>query len=61
MLDDFRNMITYKNLTDWMPEYYKEWEVERFFMETQGNYTALHDSLIKYQNSYMGHRSRLNY
>lgn len=33
-LNEFRNMLLYKNLTDWSPNYYKEWEIERLYMET---------------------------
>lgn len=41
-LNEFRNMLTYKTLTNWNPTYYKEWEIERLYMETQGNYDAYH-------------------
>lgn len=33
-LNDFRNMLKYKNVSNWMPDYYKEWEIESFYMET---------------------------
>lgn len=33
-LNDFRNMLAYKNLTDWTPHWWQEWEIERFFMES---------------------------
>ena len=41
-LNDFRNMLTYYNVTEWMPDFMKEWEVESYFMETQGNWWAFH-------------------
>jgi hypothetical protein len=47
-------MIIYKNLAEWTPYFYKEWEIERLFMETQGNYTAFHHAYYKYMNLYMG-------
>lgn len=53
-LNEFRNMIIYKNLAEWTPYFYKEWEIERLFMETQGNYTAFHHAYYKYMNLYMG-------
>ena len=31
-LNEFRNMLLYKNLTDWGPEYYQEYEIERLYM-----------------------------
>lgn len=39
-LNDFRNMTTYYNLTNWMPDYFKEDEIESWYMETQGNWWA---------------------
>jgi small subunit ribosomal protein S29 len=48
-LNDFRNMIFYKNLTEWMPDFYKDWEIESYYMETQGNWNAFHDSYNGYQ------------
>ena len=42
ILDEFRNYVFYKNLSNWTPEIYSEWEIEKFFMETQGNYDAFH-------------------
>ena len=39
-LNDFRNMATYYNLSDWMPDYFKEDEIESYYMETQGNWWA---------------------
>lgn len=53
-LNEFRNMLTYKNLTDWMPGYYREWEIERLYMECQGNYGAFHSTYFKYNNAHMG-------
>ena len=53
-LNEFRNMIIYKNLAEWTPYFYKEWEIEKLFMETQGNYTAFHHTYYKYMNLYMG-------
>ena len=52
-LNEFRNMLTYKNLSEWMPAYYREWEIERLYMETQGNYGAFHDTYFKYDNAWM--------
>jgi hypothetical protein len=48
-LNDFRNMCTYYNLTEWMPDHFKEWQVESWFMETQGNWWAFHESFNRYQ------------
>jgi len=53
-LNEFRNMIMYKNLSDWSPYFYREWEIERLYMETQGNYTAFHDTFYKYMNLWQG-------
>jgi len=53
-LNEFRNMILYKNITDWTPYMYREWEIERLYMETQGNYTAFHDTYFKYMNMWQG-------
>jgi hypothetical protein len=47
-LNDFRNMLIYKNATDWMPDFMKEWETESYYMETQGNWYAFHDSFNGY-------------
>jgi hypothetical protein len=55
-LNEFRNMLLYKNITDWMPEFYKEWEIESLYMETQGNYHAFHETYRKYNDSYRGDR-----
>ena len=49
-LNEFRNMLTYKNLTNWTPQYWREWEIERLYMETQGNYNAFHDTYWNYSN-----------
>ena len=48
-LNDFRNMLSYYNITGWMTDLFKEWEVESYFMETQGNFYAFHDSFRRYQ------------
>jgi small subunit ribosomal protein S29 len=48
-LNDFRSMLVYKNITDWMPDHMKEWEVESWYMETQGNFDAFHKSFMRYQ------------
>ena len=48
-LNDFRNMIYYYNVTDWMTDFYKEWEIESYYMETQGNWQAFHQSFNTYQ------------
>lgn len=47
-LNDFRNMLLYYNITDWMPDYHKESEIESYFMETQGNWWAFHRSFNRY-------------
>ena len=41
-LNEFRNMLIYKNATGWQGERYAEWEIESLYMETQGNYNAYH-------------------
>lgn len=33
-LNDFRNMTTYYHVSEWMPDFLKEWQVESWFMET---------------------------
>jgi hypothetical protein len=33
-LDEFRNMMNYKTMTDWTPLTFKEWEVEQAYMES---------------------------
>ena len=33
-LNEFRNMLIYKNLSDWTPNFYKEYEIEKLYMET---------------------------
>lgn len=52
-LNEFRNFLNYKNLTNWTPEIYHEWEIEKYFMESQGNYSAWHQTYYKYSNFYM--------
>ena len=52
-LNDFRNMLIYKNFTGWMPDYMQEWQVEQWYMETQGNFHAFHDSFLRYQQAHM--------
>lgn len=48
-LNDFRNMLIYYNLSEWMPDFMEEWEVESWFMETQGNWRAFQNSFRTYQ------------
>jgi hypothetical protein len=48
-LNDFRNMVYYYNITEWMPDFFKEFELESYFMETQGNWWAFHESFNRYQ------------
>ena len=48
-LNDFRNMAIYYNLTEWMPDFFKEWQIESWYMETQGNWWAFHESFNRYQ------------
>lgn len=33
-LNDFRNMLIYYNVSEWMPDFMQEWEVESWYMET---------------------------
>lgn len=33
-LNDFRNMVYYYNITEWMPDFFKEWQMESWYMET---------------------------
>jgi hypothetical protein len=47
-LNDFRSMLYYYNITEWMPDFYQEWETESLFMETQGNWWAFHESYNRY-------------
>jgi len=49
-LNEFRNMLIYKNLSEWTPFFYREWEIERLYMETQGNYSAYHQTFYTYMN-----------
>lgn len=53
-LNEFRNMLIFKNITDWTPFFWKEWEIERFYMETQGNYNAFHHTYYRYNSMHMG-------
>ena len=55
-LNEFRNVLFYKNIAEWGPAFYKEWEIERLYMECQGNYSAYHQTYYKYMNAYMGQR-----
>jgi hypothetical protein len=47
-LNDFRNVMTYYNMTEWMPEYYKEYQIESQYMETQGNWWAFQECYSRY-------------
>ena len=31
-LDEFRNCVNFKILTDWTPNMFYEWEIEKFYM-----------------------------
>ena len=33
-LNDFRNMLTYYNVTNWTADHFREFEMESWFMET---------------------------
>ena len=33
-LNEFRNMLIYKSLSEWGPRFYREWQVESLYMET---------------------------
>jgi len=48
-LNDFRNMLYYKHFTKWMPDYYPEHDIESMYMETQGNWSAFHETYNTYQ------------
>lgn len=48
-LNDFRTMAYYYNLTEWMPDFFQEHQVESWYMETQGNWKAFHQSFNRYQ------------
>ena len=48
-LNDFRNMLRYYHFSKWMGDYHKEPEVESYYMETQGNWWAFHQSFNRYQ------------
>lgn len=50
-LDEFRNCIYFKILTDWTPNMYYEWEIEKYYMASQGNYSAFHDQYYKWSNA----------
>jgi len=47
-LNDFRNMLFYYTITGWMPDFMREWEVESWYMETQGNWWKFHESFRRY-------------
>lgn len=51
-LNEFRNLVIYRNLTDWTPNFHNEWEIEKMYMETQGNYDAYHKTCEKFMNVY---------
>lgn len=48
-LNDFRNFLLYCNISEWTANHFKEYEVESWYMETQGNFHAFHESFTKYQ------------
>lgn len=48
-LNDFRNACIYYNLTEWMPDHFKEWQMESWYMESQGNWWAFQQSFNRYQ------------
>lgn len=52
-LNEFRNMIRMKQMSGWTSIKYKEWQIERMFMECQGNFTAFHQYYEKYQDAHM--------
>ena len=49
-LDEFRYCVYFKILTEWTPAMYQEWEVEKYYMASQGNYSAFHDQYYKWSN-----------
>mmetsp|Transcript_8449 Transcript_8449/g.14171 ORF Transcript_8449/g.14171 Transcript_8449/m.14171 type:complete len:138 (-) Transcript_8449:109-522(-) len=58
-LDEFRNFVRYKHLTGWTSFHYREWEIERLYMETQGNYGAFHQYYHTYRDVFFGSRANL--
>ena len=56
-LNEFRNMLIFKNLSEWGPKFYKEWEIEKLYMETQGNYNAYHQTHYRYMDLFMGKKT----
>jgi len=46
-LNDFRNMLMYYTTTGWMTEHFSETEVEREFMQCQGNWWGFHQHQLK--------------
>lgn len=51
-LDEFRSFISFKVVTNWTPWSYQEWEIEKFFMECQGNYGAFHRQFYGYSSEF---------
>ena len=51
-LNEFRNLVIYRNLSDWTPNFHREDEIEKMYMETQGNYDAYHKTCEKWMNMY---------
>lgn len=51
-LDEFRNCVLFKTLTSWTPFMYYEWEIEKMYMASQGNYSAFHALYYGYPSAF---------
>lgn len=54
-LNDFRNAMLFYKMTEWHPCEYDEAFFEKSFMESQGNWTALHHALKRYGGAHFSH------
>lgn len=41
-LDEFRHCLQFKVITDWTTYNFHDWEIEKLYMASQGNYSAFH-------------------
>lgn len=51
-LDEFRHCLNFKVLTSWSHGMYQEWQIEKYYMESQGNYSAFHHQFFGYSDDY---------
>ena len=54
-LNDFRNAMLWYKSTGWHDIQYDEHFFEKSYMESQGNWSALHHALKRYGGVHFGH------